>query len=129
MRQVWENAISTLDGMTANHARNAQRVEPAGEGCIRVVFSGDRQLDKTSCEKPERRSKLEAALAASANRKVKYECVLTKVAPTAAPPRRAITSSERAKRMREVEQEPVIKEMMELFEGEVIRVDPPQQQQ
>ncbi|WP_417749781.1 DNA polymerase III subunit gamma/tau [Rosistilla oblonga] len=128
VKAVWRGAIESLDDMTANYAKNAQRVEPMGEGCIRVIFSSARSLDKASCEKPERRSKLEGALAAVAGRHVQYECVLVEAPPTQKPVRRALTSADRARRQREVENEPIIMKMMELFDAEVVKVIPPKEE-
>ncbi|MEZ6087931.1 MAG: DNA polymerase III subunit gamma/tau [Pirellulaceae bacterium] len=125
VQSVWRRAIESLDDMTANYAKNADRVEPAGDGLIRVYFSDDRQLDKASCEKPERRSKLEAALTASANRRVQYECVLAASRTFQRPARRALTTAERARRLREVENEPIIRRTLDLFDAEVVRVIPP----
>ncbi|QDS88160.1 DNA polymerase III subunit tau [Rosistilla ulvae] len=124
VRSMWRGAIASLDDMTANYAKNAQRVEPAGDGAIRVYFPSARSLDKVSCEKPERRSKLEAALAAVAKRHVHYDCFLIEAPPSQKPVRRALTSADRARRQREVEQEPIIAKMMELFDAEVVKVIP-----
>ena len=98
------------------------------DGQIRVFFAGDRQLDKTSCEKPERRRKLEEALKSVANRHVQYECVLGRVATPEKAPRKAITSADRARRLREIEQEPIVQKMIEIFQGEVVRIDQPDEQ-
>lgn len=125
VKSVWKGAIASLDDMTANYAKNAQRVEPMGDGAIRVIFSSARSLDKVSCEKPERRIKLEGALASVAGRHVHYECVLVEAPRSEKPIRRALTSADRARRQREVENEPIIAKMMELFDAEVVKVIPP----
>jgi hypothetical protein len=111
--------------MTADVARQASRVEPLGEGKLRVFFPKDRGLMKTSCEKPERKSKLEGALETVAARHVHVECVfdahVSKPTATAAAP----SLGARKQRQRALKTHPFVLQCASLFDAEVVKVDEP----
>src|SRR5690606_35158448 len=73
-RRVWSAALEALDDMTADFARQATSVEPVGENRLRLLFPADRELARRSCEKPERKSKLEATIRSVSARDVHIDC-------------------------------------------------------
>lgn len=126
---VWKAALGAMDDITADFARQALAVEAVGSGRIRLTFDSSRELAKQSCEKPERKTKLEAAIRAVSARDVLIEFE-TKVSRGVDRPESGVqkpsTAVARRQRMREAEQHPVVRQVMELFDAEIVRVDEPQ---
>ncbi len=124
-QRLWEAAARQLDDMTADLARQASRVEPLGEGKLRIFFPKDRGLTKTSCEKPDRKSKLEGALKTVAARHVHIEFAFDAHAsqPSAAVP--APSLSERKQQQRALKTHPFVQQCASLFGAEVVKVDEP----
>ncbi len=124
-KRIWQAALATLDDMTADFARQAETVEAVGANRLRLVFAENRDLAKRSCEKPERKSKLEEALKTVSARNVLIEFVLSsvrRVDPIAAKPSGAVN---RRQRMRDAEQHPLVRQLIEMFGAEIVRVDDP----
>src|SRR5205807_1842874 len=69
--RVWEQAVSRVDDMTADHARTATAVEIRAPNRVAVIFSAKYQFSKTFLARPERAAKLEEALAAVAGRRMR----------------------------------------------------------
>ncbi|WP_164100408.1 DNA polymerase III subunit gamma/tau [Candidatus Laterigemmans baculatus] len=121
--RVWQAALAAMDGMTADFARQAAAVEPQGKHRLRLMFPADRELARRACEKPERKTQLEAAIRSVSARDVQIDCDLCST--TAAPPKPAKASAavNRRQLMREAEGHPLVQELIELFEAEIVRVD------
>lgn len=124
--RLWQAAIRSLDDMTADFARQASKVEPVGSQRLRVVFTENRELAKRGCEKPERKSKLEQALSRIAARNMQVELLLTAAPATEAVAPKPSGAINRRQRQRDAEQNPVIRQLIEMFEAEIVRVDEPQ---
>ena len=124
VQKFWADAVAELDDLTADLARQALRVEAAGEGKVKVFYGSDQGLTKSSCENPERKSKLEAALSRVAARDVHVETAFD-----ARPAARVATSpppgglATRRQRQRELQGDPFVQQCVELFGAEVLRVD------
>ena len=129
-KRVWHAALVAMDDITADFARQAATVEAVATNRLRLTFEGTKELAKQSCEKPERKTKLEAAL-----KKVSARDVLIEFAVSTSnggdrrdvSPPKASSAVSRRQRMREAEQHPSVQQVMELFEAEIVRVDEPQQ--
>ncbi len=122
---LWLAALAKLDDLTADHARAALEVTDLGNGRWRVAFGANQQLTRASCEKAERRLSLERVLSEVTGQKVQLEfTTVAQAAPVqAAPP--VPTAVARTQRMRMVEQDPLVRQFIEIFEGEIVRVDEP----
>jgi hypothetical protein len=112
--------------MTADFARQATKIEPLGGQRLRVAFPENRELAKRGCEKPERKSKLEAALCRVSARNMQVELVLTAAAAVETSVAKPSGVVNRRQRQRDAEQNPVIRQLIEMFEAEIVRVDEPQ---
>ena len=121
--RVWQAALAAMDDMTADFARQAASIEPLGASRLRLIFPADRDLARRACEKAERKMKLEAAIRSVSARDVQIDC--DSCATTAAPPKpvKASAAVNRRQLMRDAEGHPMVQELMELFEAEIIRVD------
>jgi hypothetical protein len=125
VQRIWQAALAKLDDMTADFARQAETVEAVGANRLRLVFAENRELAKRSCEKPERKSKLEEALKTVSARNVLIEfglSVVRRTEPIAAKPSGAVN---RRQRMRDAEQHPAVRQLIEMFGAEIVRVDDP----
>jgi DNA polymerase-3 subunit gamma/tau len=123
--QIWRAALAAMDDLTADFARQAVAIAAIDDNRLRLSFEETRELAKQSCERPERKSKLEAAIKKVSARDVLVECVTCAVrrSEEAAPKPSAAVS--RRQRMRDAEQQPGVRQVMELFDAEIIRVDEP----
>ena len=122
-QRVWNAALESLSGMTADFARKCESVATVAPNRLVVAFPPRYNSHKVFCERPERRGELERALRAVAGGPVSIEFQLTgevespvaPVAPRAAP----------GQAMREVAQRTWVKRAVELFGAEIVHVDPP----
>jgi DNA polymerase-3 subunit gamma/tau len=120
---IWKEALATLGDMTADFARHAGHVQLAGPNRLVASFPAGYTLHKEYCERPERRSKLESALAKAAGRTIRLELELlpsdARVEPNLPP------VQTNRQRMQERQRQPLVRQAIEWFDGEVVRVDEP----
>jgi hypothetical protein len=126
LESLWRDALasleSTMEGMTADFARHADRLTLAGPNRLVAHFRAGYILHKESCERPERRSKLEEAISRLVGRAVKVDFALLAgesdkdVRPQPPPTARQL--------LREKEQHPLVRRAVELFDAEVVRIEP-----
>jgi DNA polymerase-3 subunit gamma/tau len=60
-RQLWDQAVSLVENMTADHARAAAEIAIRAPDQLAVIFSAKYNFSKAFCERPDRTAKLEAA--------------------------------------------------------------------
>lgn len=120
---IWREALNSLGDMTADFARRAVRVQPSGPNRLVARFSADYNLHKEHCERPERRTKLEAALAKAAGRTIRLDLELVSNATQAEP--RLVPVQTHRQRMQERQRHPLVRRAIEMFDAEVLRVDEP----
>lgn len=123
--RVWEAALAELDDLTADFARQAASIEPLGSNRLRLVFPAEKELAKRSCERGDRKSRLEATIKAVSARDVHVECDLCAISATPPKPTKTPAAVARRQLMRDAEGHPMVQELIELFEAEIVRVDPP----
>ncbi|MFM8251166.1 MAG: DNA polymerase III subunit gamma/tau [Planctomycetota bacterium] len=122
--RLWNQALDQLEDMTADYARAAQRVRWLDADRLIVTFSSERGLQKQSCERPDRRQKLEVSLQGIAGRPVRVEFEL--LAATAPPPGpRKPAAANRVQRMRELERNPFVSQAKAIFEAEIVDIAEP----
>jgi DNA polymerase III subunit gamma/tau len=116
--RVWAQAMSTIEGITSDYGRQASAVKLVGPQQLEVSFSTN--LAKDHCEKPERRKQIEAALAETVGAPVRVQFHWLQGAADAkgqaAPPKLT-----RQQRMRQIQENPLVKQVMEMFDGEIVR--------
>lgn len=123
VRQVWEAALEQLEDMTADFGRFfASLTVPAPDRLV-VGFRPEYTLQKQSCDRPDRRAKIEQAVSQIVGRVVKVEFELlpgeAKVVE-----RRAAPAS-RAVRIREREKYPLVQQAKAMFDAEIVDVVEP----
>jgi hypothetical protein len=85
-----------------------------------VSFRQAYTLDKERCERPERKSRIEQALAQVTGHPVHVTFEIVSDKKAASPPQRPIS---RRQRIRDKESSPLVRRAIELFEAEVTDVD------
>jgi DNA polymerase-3 subunit gamma/tau len=120
---IWKEALASLGDMTADFARHAERVVLAAPNRVVASFGAGHILHKESCERPERRAKLEAAMSQLAGRTIRVDFELSSgsESPDAKP--QPIVSTRQ--RWREREKHPLVRRAIEMFDAEVVRVEEP----
>ncbi|MEZ6136146.1 MAG: DNA polymerase III subunit gamma/tau [Pirellulaceae bacterium] len=120
----WRRAVSSIDGMLADFAALAEAVEPQGSDRWHVIFPPGVVAPCEYCENATRRAELQDAVAKMLGRTIHLSFAVKPgevPKPSMATPQAAI----RAKKAREIAEHPFIKQICEILDGEVIRVDSP----
>lgn len=120
---IWKEALADLGDMTADFARHAERIQLSGPNHLVASFRAGYTLHKEYCERPERRIKLEAALAKVAGRTVRLDLELLP-GDARSEPRPAAVQTNR-QRFQERQRQPLVRQAIEMFDGEVVRIDEP----
>ncbi len=118
VEEVWKQVVESLSGMIADHAAEAEKVSVDSAG--RLVLSFSQSFHRDICEKPNNRSRLEAALRAACGQTAPI-VFNTHTRTDAAQPR--ITSRQaRRQQQAEVAAQPFVRKAMELFAGDPDRL-------
>jgi len=114
--------------MAADLAKLATDIAISGPNSLAVLFPQQYTYQKSACERPDRKSRLEEAVSNAAKRtirldfKVGNETQAKEAAPVAPP---ASTLAQKAQRRREKERHPLVRQAMELFEADIEHVGEP----
>jgi DNA polymerase-3 subunit gamma/tau len=117
---IWQQVLSELGDMTADYLRAAESVAISAPNQLVVRFPAGYTHPKESCERPERREKIEKLLANITGTRVKIHCELMLASQDDAAPRAPRTAREK---MREAEHVPLVREAMEVFDADIVRVE------
>ncbi len=120
----WQRAVAKIDGMLADFAGMAEAVEPAGSDQWNIIFPPGANKPREVCSQPERKAELQAALQSAIGRIVQLNFSV-KPGEAPQPVATAAKSTVRAQKMREVAEDPYVKKVCEVLDGEILRVDPP----
>ncbi len=119
--RVWKQVLQELGDMTADLASYYDHVAISAPDSLVVHFRKGYTLQKESCERPDRKAQLEHALARIVGRRVRIDIVtMPEQGPAAVVPAPTLFQL-----MREKESHPLVRQAVELFDAEVIRVDLP----
>jgi hypothetical protein len=122
--EIWNQAVSKVTGIAAEHARHYERVAIVAPNRLAVQFKAGYNLAKSFCEQPEQLKKFEAALADLTGQPVQVEFVLSEQEP-AQKGRSAAPKATPHQRMLEISRHPMIHKAEELFGAHPVRVDDP----
>jgi DNA polymerase-3 subunit gamma/tau len=120
---LWQEAVAGMQDMVAEFARQCERVRLVDGERLVVSFLPQYSYNRTMCERPEKRAKLEEALAHLVGRSIQVEFeVLDEPLgpPTATQPSRPVSSRER---MREKAELPLVRRAIELFGARPTRIE------
>ena len=111
--------------MTGDNASQADHVAISAPNRLVVFFRTRYNSCKAFCERPDRREKLEQALAAVTGEPIRLEFQLLED-PTERAAEKPQPVSTR-QRIRQANSQPVVRQAIELFDAEVLRVEEPRQ--
>jgi DNA polymerase-3 subunit gamma/tau len=123
---LWQQALAELADMTADFARQADRIEFIEPNRLVARFRSGYILHKEYCERPERRVRLEAALTKVAGRPVRLDLELLPGGPH--PDTTPVPAPTNRQRMQERQRQPLVRQAIEMFDGEVLRIDEPRKE-
>lgn len=112
--------------MTRDFAAFASAVAISAPNRLVATFKEAYTLQKESCERTDRKVRIEEALSQVAGRPMRLDFV---VASGGDRPEPRAPQKSRAQRMRETERHPRVAQAMELFDAEVLRIDEPRDEQ
>jgi hypothetical protein len=119
--EVWQQALAAIEDMTADFAGYYDRVAISAPNRLVISFRREYNHHKESCERPERKAKIEQALARITGKQVRIDF---DVLPDSQPPM-PIRQSQPSKRqrMRDKEKHALVRKAIELFDAEVFDLD------
>ena len=126
--QQWKQGMAAIDGMLCDFACMAEEVEALDSGNWKVTFPAGGTQAKEYCEQPDKKSELQKALQQHLGRSIS---VVFHVRPGQPVRKTAVVSktAQRQQRMREISNDPYVKRLCEVLDGEIVRVDPPKETQ
>ena len=111
---IYQNAITSLSEMTANMAQRFEKVElDKGKMVVTLLDAYNTNL----CSKPERKAKIESAIKELTGKSIRIDFVTTTNRPV-----ETVASKPKLTRIqqtRELQQQPFVKEAIELFDCEI----------
>ena len=120
LRSYFDQALGQIDDdMTADFARFYDTLAILAPDRLAVRFRMEYNLQKQACERPDRKSKLEQALAFVMGRPIS---VTFESAATGANSNEKRPPVSRRQRMREMEGHPLVDQAKKLFEAEVVEI-------
>ena len=120
---IWKQAIAKIEDMTADYAAFCDRVAISAPNRLVASFKASYTLQKESCEKPERKAKIEQALQQVTGQRIHVDFEVRRDegnAPTRPQPRPSLRQ-----RMRDFEKHPLVKQAIDMFEAEITRIEEP----
>ncbi|MCA9184224.1 MAG: DNA polymerase III subunit gamma/tau [Planctomycetales bacterium] len=123
--EVWQQALEGLEGLAADFAGKFAAVAAPAHDRLVVTFPTTYNSSKAFCERPERRSELERAVAAIVRGVVKIDFQLSATTGTvraASAPRQVSKQDE----LRRIQTHGFVVKAQDLFDGSIRRVDPAQ---
>jgi DNA polymerase-3 subunit gamma/tau len=129
--EAWRQAIMALGDsgdMTADMAKLAIDIAISAPNTLAITFPSQYTYQKSVCERPDRKARLEEAVSAAAGCRVKLEFreggkAPAKPAEKSAPPVTSLV--QKAQRKREMERHPLVRQAMEMFDADIERVTEP----
>jgi DNA polymerase-3 subunit gamma/tau len=118
---IWKQVLDELGDMTADFASYYDHVAISAPNSLVVHFRKGYTLQKESCELPDRKAQLEQTMARIVGHPVRIEIA---VIPEADQPS-IVPAPSMFQLMREKETHPLVRQAVELFDAEVIRVELP----
>lgn len=119
LETTWQDVLSEFNDLTSDSAGNYDKLQLEGERLIITLRSA---MDRTMCERPGAKERLEEALQQKTGQKMRLDFVVSS-APEKKPPRPQHVS--RRQRIRQAEQNEFIKAAMDMLDGEITDVQIP----
>lgn len=114
IEKTWKQALDSLGDLTSDMASHYERLEWKSPEVLVVTMSDSYTSEQ--CGKPERREKLESALASAAGRSIRLDFVASKAAKHQAATAPRMT---RTQQIRQLQDNSFVRQTMDLFDAEV----------
>jgi DNA polymerase-3 subunit gamma/tau len=126
-QKAWQQTLADLADLTAEMAAAAETIAISAPNRLVARFRPQYTLQKETCERPERRSRLVQTLGRILGRTVSLDFELLpddgqSRGGSSAPSRPPETQATRRQRQREIEKYPFVNQAIELFDAEVVQV-------
>jgi DNA polymerase-3 subunit gamma/tau len=127
--ELWRRTLAHLGeaDITTAAAAHGQRATAGTGDRLVVTFSAAYNHSKQACERPERKQRIEQALSHVAGRTMRVDFVVD--AGAGADAVRAAPQPNRRQRMIEAQRHPLVRQAIDLFDGEVVEVEQVEVQQ
>lgn len=124
-QRIWRVTVDRLETMTESLARMVETFEFSGTNAAKLHLPHDSNLAKRRLESPEPREAIMTALREVTGENISFEVILSgQPAPKNTPAPQA-TKPSRMQRMREIENNPLIQDCLELFDAEIVKIEKP----
>ncbi|MEO8494479.1 MAG: DNA polymerase III subunit gamma/tau [Planctomycetota bacterium] len=120
---IWQQAIAQIKDMTGDYAGFCDRVAISAPNRLVASFKASYTLQKESCEKPERKARIEEALQQVTGQRVHVDFEVRRDETVDAGRSQPRLSMQQRKR--EIEKHPLVKQAIEMFEAEITRLEEP----
>ena len=120
---IWKEVLSQLEDMTSDFARFYDRVSVSASNRLVVSFQAGYSFKKESCERVDRKAKIEKTLSQIVGRPMLVDLAVLPEEIQESPTQQPTKS--RRQRMRETEANPLVSKALEVFDAEVQRVEEP----
>lgn len=122
LEQAWQAALTDVSGLKAELAGDyASLAAPSPK---RLVIALKAAYNKEYCDRPEVKRELEQTLSKRLGRAIQIEFIVAAEPDRPCPDKRTAAVS-RQQRLRDLQQDPLMREAVRLFDVEVIRVEDP----
>jgi DNA polymerase-3 subunit gamma/tau len=120
---IWKQAITQIEDMTADYAAFCDQVAISAPNRLVASFRASYTLQKESCEKPERKARIEQALQQVTGQRIHVDFEVRR--EEASGPSRPQPRPSLRQRMRDFEKQPLVKQAIDMFEAEITRIEEP----
>ena len=123
--EVWREALHLIEGIVADQGALCRSVANTAPNHLVVSFGTKYNFYKDSCERPEQKSQLEAALAEVTGQRIRLDFVVVADGPeqrTKAPRPKSVSLRQMQS---EVVSRPFVKKALELFNADQPRIEAP----
>ncbi|HUG69061.1 MAG TPA: DNA polymerase III subunit gamma/tau [Pirellulaceae bacterium] len=120
---IWQQAIAKIEDMTADYAAFCDRVAISAPNRLVASFKASYTLQKESCEKPERKARIEQALQQITGQRIHVDFEVRReeaIGVSRPQPRPSLRQ-----KMRDIEKQPLVKQAIDMFEAEITRLEEP----
>jgi DNA polymerase-3 subunit gamma/tau len=120
---IWKQAIAKIEDMTADYAAFCDEVAISAPNRLVASFKASYTLQKESCEKPERKARIEQALQQVTGQRIHVDFAVRREEVSEAVRQQPRPSLRQ--RMRDFEKHPLVKQAIDMFEAEITRIEEP----
>lgn len=122
IEEKWQQTLAEIGGIVAEFAGNYESVAISAPNQLVVRLNA--AYNKQWCERPDVKRKLEETMSRLGGRTMRIDFAVSQASPPP-PKERPVTMQSQRQKMRDLEQHPLVKEAMDLFGAEIIKVQQP----